>query len=148
MRLRKATYLGDDLHSVEEDLWWKTTFGERRPLAEDNLWWKMTFIGRLPQKICEPNFFRHKILFGHKYFSRHKFFQTKIFFLTQIFYSDIKICLNKKKLSKFFSTKNLYWIQMFSQTQNLLWTPNLSWTQNVFGLQAQLSQNLTQAEHF
>ena len=28
---------------MEDDLWWKTTFGGRRPLLEDDLWWKMIF---------------------------------------------------------------------------------------------------------
>ena len=34
---------------VEDDLWWKTTFGGRQPLVEDNLGWKMTFGGRQPR---------------------------------------------------------------------------------------------------
>ena len=25
---------------VEDDLWWKTTFGGRQPMVEDDLWWK------------------------------------------------------------------------------------------------------------
>ena len=33
---------------VEDDLWWKMTFGARRPLVEDNLQWKTTFGGRRP----------------------------------------------------------------------------------------------------
>ena len=32
--------------SMEDDLWWKTTFDGRRPSMEDNLRWKMTFDGR------------------------------------------------------------------------------------------------------
>ena len=31
---------------VEDNLWWKTTFGGRQPLVEDDLRWKTTFIGR------------------------------------------------------------------------------------------------------
>ena len=34
--------------SVEDDLWWKMTFGGRRPLVEDDIWWKTTFRGRRP----------------------------------------------------------------------------------------------------
>ena len=34
--------------SVKDDLWWKTTFGGRRPLGEGNLRWKTTFGGRRP----------------------------------------------------------------------------------------------------
>ena len=34
--------------SVEDNLWWKTTFGGRRPLVEDDLRWKTTFGGRQP----------------------------------------------------------------------------------------------------
>ena len=33
---------------MEDNLWWKTTFGGRRPLVEDDLWWKMTLGGRQP----------------------------------------------------------------------------------------------------
>ena len=28
------------LWQVEDDLWWKTTYGGRQPLVEDNFWWK------------------------------------------------------------------------------------------------------------
>ena len=34
--------------SVEDDLWWRTTFGGRQPTVEDDLQWKMTFGGRQP----------------------------------------------------------------------------------------------------
>ena len=30
---------------VNDDLWWKTTFGGRRPSVEDNLLWKTSFGG-------------------------------------------------------------------------------------------------------
>merc|ERR1711954_55144 len=33
---------------VEDDLWWKTTFGEEQPSVKDDLWWKTTFGGRQP----------------------------------------------------------------------------------------------------
>ena len=33
---------------LEDDLWWKMTFGGRRPLVEDHFWWKTTFGGRQP----------------------------------------------------------------------------------------------------
>ena len=33
---------------VKDDLWWKTTFGGRRPSVEDNLRWKVTFSERRP----------------------------------------------------------------------------------------------------
>ena len=33
--------------SLEDNLCWKTTFGERRPVVEDNLQWKVTFVGSL-----------------------------------------------------------------------------------------------------
>ena len=33
---------------VEEDVWWRTTFGGRQPFVEDDLWWKTTFGGRQP----------------------------------------------------------------------------------------------------
>ena len=29
--------------SVEDDLWWKMTFGGEKPLVEDNDRWKLTF---------------------------------------------------------------------------------------------------------
>ena len=32
----------------ENDLWWKTTFGGTQPLVDDNLWWKRTLGGRGP----------------------------------------------------------------------------------------------------
>ena len=34
--------------NIEENLWWKTTFGGRRALVEDDLRWKMTFGERQP----------------------------------------------------------------------------------------------------
>ena len=33
---------------VEENFWWKMTFGGRQTLVEDDLWWKTTFGGRRP----------------------------------------------------------------------------------------------------
>ena len=33
---------------MKDDLRWKTTLDERRPLNEDNLWWTITFDGRQP----------------------------------------------------------------------------------------------------
>ena len=45
----------------EDDLWWKTTFGGRRPLVEDDLRWKTTFGGRRP--MVEDNL-RWKTIFG------------------------------------------------------------------------------------
>ena len=39
---------GERRPSVEDDLWWKTTFGGRKLLLEDNLQWRMTFSGRRP----------------------------------------------------------------------------------------------------
>ena len=33
---------------MEDNLWWKTTFGGRQPSVEDNLWWKTTIRGRQP----------------------------------------------------------------------------------------------------
>ena len=33
---------------LEDDLWWTTTFGGRRPLVEDHLRWKTPFGGRQP----------------------------------------------------------------------------------------------------
>ena len=29
--------------TMDDDLWWRTTFDGRQPLIEDNLWWRMTF---------------------------------------------------------------------------------------------------------
>ena len=33
---------------MEDDHWWKMTFGGRQPLQEDDLWWKMKFGERRP----------------------------------------------------------------------------------------------------
>ena len=38
----------DNLHSVEDDIWWKTTLTGRRPSVENDLCWKTTYCGRLP----------------------------------------------------------------------------------------------------
>ena len=40
------TTFGGIQPAVEDDLWWKTTFGGRPPSEEDDLWWKTTFSGR------------------------------------------------------------------------------------------------------
>ena len=56
------TSFGGRQPSVEDDFRWKTPYSGRRPTAEDNLWWKMTFVGRkllvedgpcmLPSPLC------------------------------------------------------------------------------------------------
>ena len=48
----------------EDDLWWKTTFEERRPLLEDNLWRKRTFDERGP--LMEDDLWRKTTTFGWK----------------------------------------------------------------------------------
>ena len=56
---------------MEDDLWWKTTFGGRQPLVEydlrwkveDDLQWKTTFSGRLPLVEEDPQW---KTTFGRR----------------------------------------------------------------------------------
>ena len=43
----KSVMVGGRQPSVEDNLWWKTTFGGRQPLVEDDLQWKTTFGGSL-----------------------------------------------------------------------------------------------------
>ena len=33
---------------MEDNIWWKTTFGEKQPFVEDDLWWNTIFGGRQP----------------------------------------------------------------------------------------------------
>ena len=46
---------------MEENLWWKTTFGGRQPSVEDNLQWKRTLSGR--QTLVEDDLW-WKMTFG------------------------------------------------------------------------------------
>ena len=66
---------------VEDNLWWKTTFGGGRPVVEDgpfvedDLWWKMTFCGRQPLvNFC----MLPPPIYGIFFFSTILFFQKKI----------------------------------------------------------------------
>ena len=45
---------------MEDDLWWKTTFGGRRPSVEDDFRWKTTYGGRRPS--VEDDFLGKTIL--------------------------------------------------------------------------------------
>ena len=47
-KINQGVMVGGRQPSVEDDLRWKTTFGERWPLVEGNLRWKITFSGREP----------------------------------------------------------------------------------------------------
>ena len=47
-KINQGVIIGGRWPSVEDDLWWKTTFGRRQPLVEKYLRWKMTFCGRRP----------------------------------------------------------------------------------------------------
>ena len=60
-KINQGFMVGGRRPSVEEDLWWKTTFCGRRPLVENNLWWKTTFGGRRP---FVKDDFRWKMTFG------------------------------------------------------------------------------------
>ena len=45
-KINQGVMVGGKRPSVDDDLWWKTTFSGRQPLAEDDLRWKTTFGGR------------------------------------------------------------------------------------------------------
>ena len=45
-KINQGFMVGGRRPSVEEDLWWKTTFCGRRPLVENNLWLKTPFGGK------------------------------------------------------------------------------------------------------
>ena len=58
-KMNQGVMVGGRQPSEEDNLWWKTTFGGRRPLVEDtfggrwpsvedNLWWKTTHGGKRP----------------------------------------------------------------------------------------------------
>ena len=42
------TTFGGSRPLVEDDLWRKTSFGGRRPSVKDKVWWRITFGGRRP----------------------------------------------------------------------------------------------------
>ena len=45
-KINQGVMVSERRPPMEDDLWWKTTFGGRQPSMEDDLWWKMTFGGR------------------------------------------------------------------------------------------------------
>ena len=65
LKINQGVMVGGRRPSMEENLWWKTTFGGRQPSVEDNLQWKRTFSGRhgstTMKLYCHPSIFNYAV---------------------------------------------------------------------------------------
>ena len=96
---------------VEDDLWWKTTFGGRQPSVEDDLWWKTTFSGGQP--LMEDNLRWKTTLCGRRPLVEDNLWWKTTFGGIGWAVSHLDFLIDTKNIEKFLDSK-LYELNFFT----------------------------------